>query len=302
MFPVPGLRLIWCVAALIPAAAIAGPVPALWPLCVLGLVVTGVVAALDLLLTLRTGRMPRVEAGAVNRLTKDRPARIPLILNYDEAAPRGLRLALAVPGHCENAQPDLQVELPPGAKRALVQWTCTPRQRGRFVAGPACLEAPSRWGFWLLRSQQPLAAELRVYPNLFSERKQLAALFLNRGAAGVQLRRMVGRGREFERLREYQPGDSFDEVHWKGTAKRGRPITKVFQVERTQEIYVIIDASRLSARPATQDGRTVTTLERHITAALVLLLAAGRQGDRFGLVTHDARVRTFLRAGSCAWH
>ena len=40
----------------------------------------------------------------------------------------------------------------------------------------------------------------------------------------------------------------------------------------------------------------------HLTAALVLLLAAGRQGDRFGLVTHDARVRTFLRAGSGAAH
>src|SRR5207249_11551938 len=52
-----------------------------------------------------------------------------------------------------------------------------------------------------------------------------------------------------EQLREYIPGDGFDEVHWKATAKRGRPITKIFQVERTQEVYVVIDASRLSARP-----------------------------------------------------
>ena len=28
----------------------------------------------------------------------------------------------------------------------------------------------------------------------------------------------------------------------------GKPITKVFQIEKTQEIYVVIDASRLSAR------------------------------------------------------
>jgi uncharacterized protein (DUF58 family) len=302
MIPVPSLRLLWCVAALIPAAAIAGPLPELWPLCVLGLVATGVVAALDLLLTLRTGRLPRVTAEPVNRLTKDRGAKVPLILSQEAGGPRRVRLALALPGHCESAKPDLIVELPADGKRVLVHWSCTAYRRGRFPAGPACLEASSHWGFWLLRQQQPLKTELRVYPNLFSERKQLAALFLNRGTAGVQLRRMVGRGREFERLREYQPGDSFDEVHWKGTAKRGRPITKVFQVERTQEIYVIIDASRLSARPATQDGRTVTTLERHITAALVLLLAAGRQGDRFGLVAHDARVRTFLRAGNGAVH
>lgn len=302
MTPVPAPRLLWCVAALIPAAAMAGPLPELWPLCVLGLGVIGVIAALDLLVTLRGDRMPRVEIPAVNRLTKDRPANVPLVLSHEGATPRRVRLVLATPESFENEKPDLMVALPAEGKRVLVNWTCTPRRRGRFASGAVGLELTSRRGFWLLRRQQPLAAELRVYPNLFSERKQLAALFLNRGSAGVQLRRMVGRGREFERLRDYQPGDSFDEVHWKGTAKRGRPITKVFQVERTQEIHVIIDASRLSARPATQDGRVVSTLERHITAALVLLLAAGRQGDRFGLVAHDAKVRAFLRAGSGAAH
>jgi uncharacterized protein (DUF58 family) len=269
---------------------------------VLGLVVTGVLAASDLLTTLRQARLPQVDVAPINRLTKDREAVVRLVLSYDNLAPRRVRLALSLPAEFESEKTELSVELPPGGKRVMVNWKCTARRRGRFQAGLVCLEASSHWGFWRLRQQRPVTAALRVYPNLFSERKQLAALFLNRGAAGVQLRRMVGRGREFERLREYQPGDSFDEVHWKGTAKRGRPITKVFQVERTQEIYVIIDASRLSARPATQDGRIVTTLERHITAALVLLMAAGRQGDRFGLVTHDARVRTFLRAGSGAAH
>lgn len=302
MTPAPAQRLLWCVAALIPVAAIAGAWPAMWPLCVLGLGMTGAAAALDLLLTLRTGRLPQVEIAPVNRLTKNRAATISLVLSYESGAPGRVRFALALPHHFKNEKSDLFVALPAGGKRVLVNWNCTAGQRGRFAAGPACLEASSRFGFWILRHQQPLVAELRVYPNLFSERKELAALFLNRGTAGVQLRRMVGRGREFERLRDYQPGDSYDEVHWKGTAKRGRPITKVFQVERTQEIYVIIDASRLSGRPALQDGQTVTTLERHITAALVLLLAAGRQGDRFGLVTHDARVGTFLRAGSGAAH
>lgn len=302
MLPVPANRLLWCVAGLVAAAAIAGPLPVLWPVCLLALVALGAVAGADLLLSLRTSRFPRVEAGPVNRVTKNRPGKIPLTLHYAAGAPPRVRFGLALPASVESERDELLLALPRERPRLLIDWACTPQLRGRFPIGPACLEAGSRLGFWLLRQQQPLEAELRVYPNLFSERRQLAALFLNRGAAGVQLRRMVGRGREFERLREYQPGDSFDEVHWKGTAKRGRPITKIFQVERTQEIYVIIDASRLSGRPATQDGRVVTTLERHITASLVLLLAAGRQGDRFGLVTHDARVRTFIRAGSGARH
>src|SRR5204863_1117351 len=97
-------------------------------------------------------------------------------------------------------------------------------------------------------------SEIRVYPNLLNERKNLAALFLHRGSFGMHAQRQIGKGRDFEKLREYIPGDSYDEVHWKATAKRGRPVTKIFQIERTQEVYVIIDASRLSARPTQVAG------------------------------------------------
>ena len=99
----------------------------------------------------------------------------------------------------------------------------------------------------------PVGAEIRVYPNLVTERKNLAALFLNRGSFGLHAQRQLGKGREFEKLREYVPGDGYDELHWKATARRGRPITKVYQIERTQEVYVVIDASRLGG--AASPGR-----------------------------------------------
>src|SRR5262249_39840689 len=128
------------------------------------------------------------------------------------------------------------------------QWPCTPRRRGNYRLERTHLEGASPLGFWAVRAAVPVACELRVYPNLLTERRNLASLFLNRGAFGLHAQRQVGKGREFEKLREYIPGDSYDEVHWKATAKRGRPVTKIFQIERTQEVYVIVDASRLSAR------------------------------------------------------
>ena len=139
-------------------------------------------------------------------------------------------------------------------------------------------------------------------PDLLSERRALSVLFLDRGPWGMRARRQVGRGRDFEKLREYLPGDGFDEIDWKATAKRGRPVTKVFQVERTQEVYVVLDASRLSARTLVRGDKEVTALERAITAAMVLLLAARRQGDRFGLVAYDDRVRLFVPAGGGPAH
>jgi uncharacterized protein (DUF58 family) len=77
-------------------------------------------------------------------------------------------------------------------------------------------------------------------------------------------------------------------------------------------VYVIIDASRLSARnvagyksqvagtqniDADQPAETeVTVLERFITSALILGLAAEKQGDLFGVLTFSDRIERFLRA------
>ena len=125
--------------------------------------------------------------------------------------------------------------------------------------------AASPLGFWSRWQTLPVQAEIRVYPNLARERNNLAALFLNRGAFGIHAQRQVGRGRDFEKLREYVAGDSVEDVHWKATAKRGHPVTKVYQIERTQDehvdvgqIEVIPQGERASSRQAARhDGRPI---------------------------------------------
>jgi uncharacterized protein (DUF58 family) len=142
---------------------------------------------------------------------------------------------------------------------------------------------------WTVRRRENMALEIRVYPNL---RRHGDLKALRRGVEGLHIMRQLGRGREFEKLREYVAGDGYDEIHWKATARRGRPITKVFQVERTQEIYVIIDASRLSARPVGDE----TALERSIAAGLIVGAAAERRGDLFGLAAFSHQVEAFVHA------
>ena len=247
---------------------------------------------------------------AVSRMSKDRAANLEVRIRNQRRKPATVRLALALPREIGSEQEDARVALPPNAEWSRLAWPCRPRRRGSYRLEAARLETCSPLGFWDVRKTVAAPSELRVYPNLLSERRDLAALFLNRNAAGLHAQRQIGKGREFEKLREYSPGDSFDEIHWKATAKRGRPITKVFQLERTQEVYVVIDASRLSGRevetslmandatgnsPA-EPAKSGTTLERFITAALVLGLAAEQQGDLFGLLTFSNKVLNFVRA------
>jgi uncharacterized protein (DUF58 family) len=217
-------------------------------------------------------------------------------------AARPIRLGFALPRELVSPAEDRVTTLPAGVALSRLDWTVTPTRRGQYRLDRAYLEAASPLGFWSVRTNQPVTSELRVYPDLFSERKKVAALFLRRGQLGSRAHRQAGQGRDFEKLREYVPGDSYDEIHWKASAKRGHPVTKVFQIERTQEVYVIIDASRLSGRPTEMGTGTTTALERFVTAALILGAAAERQGDQFGLLTFSDRVLSFVRAKSGQSH
>jgi uncharacterized protein (DUF58 family) len=287
---VPSPLLIWLIALLgFPAAVAAGLAPELLlpALAIVG--VLTVAAIVDAAMRNRALAGIRVETPALVRFFKDREADIRVrVLNPGKRA-RRLRIGIAAPPGLETSDEERTVDLPSGADRAEFPWTWTPQRRGKYRFDSCYLEASSPLGLWTVRRREPIAMEIRVYPNL---RRHGDLKALRRGVEGLHLLRQLGRGREFEKLREYVPGDGFDEIHWKATARRGRPITKIFQIERTQEIYVIIDASRLSARPAGDE----TALEKAITAGLVVCAAAERRGDLFGLAAFSHQVDAFVRA------
>ena len=249
----------------------------------------------------------RVMLPEVVRISKGREGNFNLQIENEKLKVRRLRLGLAFPEEIYTPAVELSIELPEDNHISSIDWLLQGLKQGRYHLDKYYLETASLWGFWSIRTSVRINIEIRVYPNLFDERKNLSGLFLNKGL-GIHAQRQVGKGRDFEQLREYLPGDSFEDIHWKTTAKRGVPITKVYQIERTQQIYVIIDASRLSARSPElnslsgkgdeqirADGLT-TMLQRFITAALIMAMAAERQGDLFGLLTFDDKVRSFLKA------
>jgi uncharacterized protein (DUF58 family) len=243
----------------------------------------------------------------VVRLSTGRVGEFRLFIQNEMMRSGQVRLGLPFPPEIYSPQPDVWVALPESAVESSITWPCKALKQGCYRLDTCYLEACSPLGLWSRRAAVTIDGEFRVFPNLLMERKHLTGLFQNKGL-GVHTQRQVGKGREFEQLREYMAGDSFEDIHWKATAKRGNPITKVFQIERVQEIYIFIDASRLSARDAgfasgsksasqaSVNDLPMSVLERFTIAALVMGLAADRQGDLFGIGTFDSRVRKFVRA------
>lgn len=231
------------------------------------------------------------------RWIQNRPARMEVAFQTAGARVMPMRAAFGLPPGLESAQEEIVVQLPAQPGRHHVTCEFMPRRRGLFSIDGCYFESISPLRLWDIRGSNPKPTEVRVYPNLESERRQVASIFLKTRHSGAQAVRQVGQGRDFEKLREYVPGDGYDTIHWKATARRGHPITKVFQIEKTQEIYVVIDASRLSARlQQPGDPSKGTHLDRYIAATLVLGLAAEKQGDLFGLLTFSDGVLSFVRA------
>jgi uncharacterized protein (DUF58 family) len=290
---VPGSRLLfWTALLLVPLATLAGAFPA--AAVPLGLVLALLVVAVVVDAVSSTRRLSglRVFVPDIVRLTKGRPGGIEVRFENPGLRAVRLRLGLPFPPEISSAQSEAFLSLPAETLTSRIVLECVPLQRGRFVIEQCFVEVPSALGLWGRRRTFGVRCELRVYPDLRSDRSKVAALFLHQGGLGAHRFRQVGKGRDFEKLRDYIAGDSAEDVHWKATAKRGRPVTKVFQIERTQEVYVIVDGSRLSAR---RTGGT-TLIERYVNSALVLCLAAAQQGDLFGLLSFTDRIQTFVRA------
>jgi uncharacterized protein (DUF58 family) len=294
----PKNRLIAVTAAAAGAAALLAAIrPAFTPAALGIAILIALMAAADAVASTRSLAGIEIRTQPLLRTVRDRDSQIPFsILNTGPAAKR-LRAALELPPAftSENPVTETGAILPPN-QRFDLSALFRSASRGEFHIAKCALAAESRLGFWDATTTAPVDLTVRVYPNLRTD--DAAAEFLKRTDSGARLIRMTGKGREFEKLREYNHGDSYDEIDWKATARRGKPVVRVFQVERTQEIYVALDASRLSAR----DLNGAATLEHYVNAALVIGLAAEQQGDRFGLITFSDRLHEFVRARTGKQH
>ena len=99
-----------------------------------------------------------------------------------------------------------------------------------------------------------------------------------------------GGGLEFDELRPYVPGDDVRTIDWNATARTGAVYVKRFREEREKTLLLALDTSA-SMRFGTA-GRAKVAVAAHALA--LLAAAAGRAGDRIGLLAFDSNVHTEL--------
>jgi uncharacterized protein (DUF58 family) len=174
---------------------------------------------------------------------------------------------------------------------ATLRYAFTPCQRGDHPAGKLYVRYRSPIGLLERWSAADLAQTVRIYPATGTAQEQNLFLARNRQLE-LQLRkqRQRGLGRDFETLRDYLDGDDLRDVCWKASARRGALITKQYQTERSQAVWLLIDAGRLlQARVGVH-----TKLDYATSTALAMSQLALASGDRVGLLAYGRETQQLI--------
>jgi uncharacterized protein (DUF58 family) len=171
---------------------------------------------------------------------------------------------------------------------------CT--MRGKFTLGPATLVSGDPFGIFRLEQPVPGTSEVLVYPRTtplpgFS----LPSAELP-GGQDVKSRAFHVTP-NVSTIREYQPGDSFNRIHWRSTARVGQLMVKEFELDPTAEVYLMLDMQErvqqiLAPVRATRGGRPLneqriaeSTEEYGVQAAASIARHLLEQNRMLGLIS-----------------
>jgi uncharacterized protein (DUF58 family) len=188
--------------------------------------------------------------------------------------------------------------LPAGEEKTM-EYTLHPTRRGEYDFGYIRVFVSSNIGLISRRFTCGKPLTVKMYPSfLMLHRYELLAINNNLTELGIKKIRRIGHHTEFEQIKEYVKGDDYRTINWKASARRHELMVNVYQDERSQQIYNIIDKGRVMQ----QAFRGMTLFDYAINASLVLSYVAMHKEDRAGLVTFNEKFDTFIAASRQSNH
>jgi uncharacterized protein (DUF58 family) len=214
------------------------------------------------------------------RIYVENKSQFPLSVRIKDECPQGILVS----------EKEVNIKIPPYEERKIL-YSVIPFKRGEYEFGRVFVRRKSYMGLWVFEKTVDLNTQAKVYPNVqmvkkydLLSRKQLLSLL------GIKPAKLYGRGTEFEMLREYQVDDEYRVIDWKATSKRGKPISRVYQVERTKTVVLMVDTGRIMGIHI----GNLTKLEHTVNSALLVSFVALRLGERVGLCIFSSDIKEYI--------
>jgi uncharacterized protein (DUF58 family) len=180
-----------------------------------------------------------------------------------------------------------------------ISYTLRPVSRGIYSFGMVRVFATTVLGLVQRRFTCGEPVEVKVYPSYQMLRQyELMAISNNLQETGIKRIRRVGNHTEFEQIKDYVQGDDYRTINWRATARRHQLMVNVYQDERSQQVYSVIDKGRVMQ----QAFKGMTLLDYAINASLVLSYVAIRKEDKAGLITFADHFDSFVPASRQSGH
>jgi uncharacterized protein (DUF58 family) len=157
-------------------------------------------------------------------------------------------------------------------------------RRGRFQLGPIMLRSGDPFGLFQTEARIDAPALILVYPKVLPlTHWQLPGSLLEGGVLTGQ--RSLQATSMVMGIREYRPGDAFNRIHWRSSARHRALHVKEFELDKTADLWIYLDLDRHWHRG---DGETAT-IERAVTVIASVVAKALREHRSVGLVTSGHR-------------
>lgn len=143
-----------------------------------------------------------------------------------------------LPGHRSKRV----VVIPPRRSRNWVVNTPL-RRRGLFDWGPLRLTAVDPFGLFRRVREVGGQQQILVYPQVV-DLPHFQAPPANLPGEGRFRKRTHYITPNAAGIREYAPGDAFNRIHWRSTARTGELMVKTFELDPASDIWVILDMER----------------------------------------------------------
>jgi uncharacterized protein (DUF58 family) len=188
----------------------------------------------------------------------------------------------------------------PAFGRAVIEYEALSHVRGAFRFGDVYLRVRGPLGLVERPQRIPAETPVEVTPDVDAVgRRRLALELGSRVLFGRSRSRYIQRGTDFARHREYSPGDDYRHISWKATARRSRLIVREFEAERSQTVFIMLDAGRMMTTRIGDYSR----MDYAVNAALQLSAACLAKGDLVGLAVFSSTLGGWLppRKGRSQW-
>ena len=173
----------------------------------------------------------------------------------------------------------------------LLKYTLRPVKRGIYDFNHIRVFASTKIGLISRRFKTGMPCNVKTYPSfIYLKQYEIMATSFKLEQAGNKKIKRIGQMMEPDQIKDYVKGDDYRIINWKATARRSKLMVNVFQEERAQNVYCVIDKGR--TMQSAFNGMTL--LDYSINASLAIAYVAMLKGDKTGLLTFERKFETFV--------